>query len=298
MIIKEKPQLGYVFNEIKVPLIIVAIIGIFADTLPLFVDKKYLPDIPISIATTLGIAISVLLSFKISQSYGRWWEARQIWGTIVNDSRTLVLQLQVYVDENNPYIKKIAYTQIAWCYALSKTLRKQNVLEDIKDLLAPNEIEVLEAQKNIPLKILGFQINSIKQLFKTEIIDEFSRTQLEETINKLTTSMGKCERIKNTVFPTNYSSTLYIAIYLFVIFLAISEPFKLNVVLEVIILVLVSAVFFSLENAAYRLQDPFENKPTDTAMSSISRTIDINIRQLLDEKELPEPIEAENFYIL
>ena len=56
MIIKEKPQLGYVFNEIKVPLIIVAIIGIFADTLPLFVDKKYLPDIPISIATTLGIA--------------------------------------------------------------------------------------------------------------------------------------------------------------------------------------------------------------------------------------------------
>ena len=293
-----EPQLGYVFNEIKVPLIIVAIIGIFADTLPLFVDKKYLPDIPISIATTLGIAISVLLSFKISQSYGRWWEARQIWGTIVNDSRTLVLQLQVYVDENNPYIKKIAYTQIAWCYALSKTLRKQNVLEDIKDLLAPNEIEVLEAQKNIPLKILGFQINSIKQLFKTEIIDEFSRTQLEETINKLTTSMGKCERIKNTVFPTNYSSTLYIAIYLFVIFLAISEPFKLNVVLEVIILVLVSAVFFSLENAAYRLQDPFENKPTDTAMSSISRTIDINIRQLLDEKELPEPIEAENFYIL
>ena len=57
-------------------------------------------------------------------------------------------------------------------------------------------------------------------------------------------------------------------------------------------------MFFSLEKAAFRLQDPFENKPTDTAMSSISRTIDINIRQLLDEEELPEPIKPGKFYIL
>ena len=191
MIIKKRVPLGYVFKEISVPLIIVVIIGIIAETLPYFVDKKYLPDVPISIATTLGIAISVLLSFKISQSYGRWWEARQIWGTIVNDSRTLVLQLQVYVDEANPYIKKVAYSQIAWCYALSKTLRKQNVFEDIRSLLTTEEIEKLETQKNIPLKILGFQINSIKELVATEKIDEFSRTQLEETISKLTTSMGK-----------------------------------------------------------------------------------------------------------
>ena len=298
MITKQRIPLGYIFKEIRVSLIIVIIIGTITEILPHLIDKQYLPDVPISIATTLGIAISVLLSFKISQSYGRWWEARQIWGTIVNDSRALVLQLQVYVDEKNPYIKKIAYAQIAWCYALSKTLRKQNELEDIRDLLTTDEIEKLEIQKNIPLKILGFQINSIKELFATEKIEEFARTQLEETINKLTTSMGKCERIKNTVFPTNYSYTLHMAIYLFVVFLAISEPFKLDFILEVVILVLISSVFFSLEKAAYRLQDPFENKPTDTAMSSISRTIDINIRQLLDEEELPEPILPEKFYIL
>ena len=298
MIIKKNIPLGYIFKEISIPAIVVTIIGIIADTLPLFVDKKYLPDIPISIATTLGIAISVLLSFKISQSYGRWWEARQIWGTIVNDSRALVLQLQVYLDKKNPSIKKIAYAQIAWCYALTRALRKQDALEDIKGLLTIDEIEELKIQKNIPLKILGFQISSIRKLFSTESIDEFSRMQLEETINKLTTSMGKCERIKNTVFPTNYSFTLHIAIYLFVIFLATSEPFKLNIILEVVILVLISSVFFSLEKAAYRLQDPFENKPTDTAMSSISRTIDINIRQLLDEEELPEPIAPEKFYTL
>jgi len=263
MIIKKRIPLGYILKEISIPLVIVIIIGIIAETLPYFIDKQYLPDVPISISTTLGIAISVLLSFKISQSYGRWWEARQIWGTIVNDSRALVLQLQVYVDEKNPYIKKVAYTQIAWCYALSKTLRKQNALEDIRDLLTTDEVEKLKIQKNIPLKILGFQINSIKKLFASEKIDEFSRTQLEETINKLTTSMGKCERIKNTIFPTSYSSALHVAIYLFSIFLAISEPFKLDFILEIVILVLISS-----------------------------------IRQLLDEEELPEPILPEKFYIL
>jgi len=46
------------------------------------------------------------------------------------------------------------------------------------------------------------------------------------------------------------------------------------------------------------LQDPFMNQPTDTAMTTISRTIEINIKQLLGEKEIPEPIKPEKFYAL
>ncbi|WP_317207862.1 bestrophin family ion channel [Joostella atrarenae] len=298
MITKKRVPIKYIFKEIRFPLLIVVFIAMLSEVPPLIIEPSSLPKIPISIATTLGIAISVLLSFKISQSYGRWWEARQVWGAIVNDSRTLVLQLQVYVDHKNPLIKKMAHTQIAWCYALTAALRKQDASEDIKSLLSSKEIKTLETQQNIPLKILGFQINTVKELFSKGDINDFSRTQLEETITRLTSSMGKCERIKNTVFPTNYSFALYIAIYLFVIFLATSEPFRLDFILELIILVLISGLFFSLEKAAYRLQDPFENKATDTPMSTISRTIDINIRQLLDEKELPEPIADKEFYKL
>ncbi len=70
--------------------------------------------------------------------------------------------------------------------------------------------------------------------------------------------MGKCERIKNTIFPTNYRKGLHAAIYLFVIFLILLVPLQLSIVLEVAIVLLIAMVFF-LEKAAYLLQDPFEN---------------------------------------
>lgn len=297
MIIKSRVPVKYILREIWVTLSVVALIGIIADILHIYF-ADVVPDIPISIATTLGIAISILVSFKVNQSYDRWWEARKIWGAIVNDSRTLVLQLRMYLSDNNPLIKTMAYRQIAWCYSLGQSLRGQDPYENITGLISEEEFLSINEHKNVPLAILGLQVDSIKHLFDEGELDRFSRLQLEETVERLTASMGRCERIKNTVFPTTYRQGLHMAIYLFVIFLALSEPLQLSVVLEVLILVIISMVFFFLEKAAFRIQDPFENYPTDTPMTSISRTIDINIRQLLGETDLPKPIEPNDFYIM
>ncbi|RIV44219.1 bestrophin family protein [Flagellimonas pelagia] len=297
MITKQIFPLKYIFNEIKISLLIVTLIGLVVDILPVFFPD-FLPDIPISIATTLGIAISILISFKVNQSYDRWWEARKVWGEIVNDSRTLVLQLKMYVEPDDPVIKSMAYRQIAWCYSLGQSLRKIDPFKNLGGLISDSELEHLQSQKNVPLGILNFQTDSIKKQFDEGKLDGFSRLQLEGTLARLTASMGKCERIKNTVFPTTYRKGLHLAIYLFVIFLAMSEPLRLVVVLEVFILVIISMVFFFLEKAAFRLQDPFENQPTDTPVTSIARTIDINLRQLLGETDLPKPIESDDFYIM
>lgn len=297
MIVKHRVPLRYIFKEIRVPLLVVALIGIAVHYLQIIFSDN-MPDITISIATTLGIAISILVSFKVNQSYDRWWEARKIWGAIVNDSRTLVLQLRMYVSDDHVLIKTMAYRQIAWCYALGQSLRGKDPFENITGLISEKEFKIINGHKNVPLAIIGLQVDSVKKLFKEEELDRFSRLQLEETLERLTASMGKCERIKNTVFPTTYRQGLHMAIYLFVIFLSLSEPFKMHVVFEVLTLVIVSMVFFFLEKAAFRIQDPFENYPTDTPMTSISRTIDINIRQLLGETELPESIEPKGYYIM
>lgn len=297
MITKQIFPLKYIFNEIKISLLIVTLIGLVVDILPIFFPD-FLPDIPISIATTLGIAISILISFKVNQSYDRWWEARKVWGEVVNDSRTLVLQLKMYTEPDDPVIKSMAYRQIAWCYSLGQSLRKMDPFKNLGGLISDSELEHLQSQKNVPLGILNFQTDSIKKQFDEGKLDGFSRLQLEGTLARLTASMGKCERIKNTVFPTTYRKGLHLAIYLFVIFLAMSEPLRLVVVLEVFILVIISMVFFFLEKAAFRLQDPFENQPTDTPVTSIARTIDINLRQLLGETDLPKPIESNDFYIM
>ena len=297
MIIRKFLPIEYIFDKIKIPFAVVLVGATAFDLLPL-VLKDRLPEFPINIATTLGIAISILLSFKISQSYDRWWEARKIWGAIVNDSRSLVLQLQLYLESGNPAIREMAYRQIAWCYALTRSLREQDALQDLGRLLPAEELDALRRHKNVPLGILGRQIEAAKQLSGSELLDNFSRLQIDETLVRLTASMGKCERIKNTVFPTNYRKGLHVAIYLFVVFLILSVPFTLSILLEVAIVLVIAMVFFFLEKAAYLLQDPFENLPTDTPMTAISRTIDINIRQLLGETELPPKIEPEDFYLL
>ncbi|MGB3800100.1 MAG: bestrophin family ion channel [Lewinella sp.] len=297
MIIRQFLPIEYIFDKIKIPFFIVLFGATAFDILPLLLEDR-LPEFPINIATTLGIAISILLSFKIGQSYDRWWEARKIWGAIVNDSRSLVLQLQLYLQDGDPAVRAMAYRQIAWCYALTRSLREQDPLQDLGGLLPGEELQALRRHQNVPLGILGRQIESAKDLSGSELLDNFSRLQIDETLVRLTASMGKCERIKNTVFPTNYRKGLHAAIYLFVIFLILSAPFTLSIVMEVLIVLLIAMVFFFLEKAAYLLQDPFENLPTDTPMSAISRTIDINIRQLLGETELPPKVEPEAFYLM
>jgi len=122
MIINRRVPFKFLLNGIKVQLFTVALLGVTFGLLP-----YYAPDISIHIATTLGIAISILLSYKINQFYNRWWEAHTIWGAIVNDSRSLILQLQLYVKTENVDVAKISHYQIGWCRALERALRRQDI---------------------------------------------------------------------------------------------------------------------------------------------------------------------------
>lgn len=105
----------------------------------------------------------------------------------------------------------------------------------------------------------------------------------------------KSKRIKTTVFPVTYRLFLYCIIYLFVITLAIF--LREDSLFETPLLIVISTAFFLLENSATHIQYPFENRPTDTAMKAIARTIEINIKQLLKKIKIPQPHQPENFHL-
>jgi putative membrane protein len=86
-------------------------------------------------------------------------------------------------------------------------------------------------------------------------------------------------------------------IYLFVITLSISLG-AVKPIFEIPLLLIISSGFFVLEKTATLLQDPFENKPTDTAMTTIATNIEINIKQLLNEADIPKPFKSDGFYSL
>jgi putative membrane protein len=125
----------------------------------------------------------------------------------------------------------------------------------------------------------------------------FSHIQINTTLVNFSNAMGMAERIKSTVFPVTYRVFLHLMIYLFVITLSISLG-EINPFFEIPLLLIISLGFFVLEKTATLLQDPFENKPTDTPITTITTNIEINIKQLLKEAEIPKPFAPFEFYSL
>jgi len=182
-------------------------------------------SVSFSIPTMLGTAISLLLAFKLSQSYDRWWEARKIWGTIVNDSRTLMIQLKGFVTENpekNNIIEAIILRQIAFCYALGDKLRGLDAYASSKDYLMLDGDKELAYHHNLPLLLMEKHEIQFAELKRKLFINEYQEVRLNETVSKLIDSMGMAERIKKTVFPTPYRIFHDLFIYLFLIMLSFS----------------------------------------------------------------------------
>ena len=295
MLLNKRIPISYILNKVKYDLIIVLSVSLSA----LFVTNRYqelLPEMPLTIPAFIGTAISILLSFKLSQSYDRWWEARKVWGAIVNDSRSLVIQLQSLTSKgNDEKIKKIAFRQIAWCYSLGQSLRELNPTDNLDGFISDEDLKEIKKHNNKPLALLQLNASDIKQLKETNQLDIFSQLQLDNTLVRLCDSQGKSERIKTTVFPVTYRLFLHAIIYLFVVTLAIA--LRVDGLFEIPLLVAISSAFFLLEKTATHMQDPFENRPTDTAMTAITKTIEINIKQLLKETEVPKPNQQDKFHL-
>ncbi|WP_244283439.1 bestrophin family protein [Flavobacterium hercynium] len=277
----------YVLGKIKVELsLVVAYTVIFEILHHYFINVPV--DIPIAIPTMIGTIISLLLAFKSNQAYDRWWEARIVWGAIVNDSRTLIRQvLTFYKDpdfsvEASEFKENFAKRQIAWCYSLGQSLRKLDALKPIENLVSEEELRFVKNHHNIPNALLLLHGKDLRNAKNEKRLNMYQQVEIDNTITRLCDNMGKCERIKNTIFPTTYSMYTRITLCLFILLL----PFSLISVLSWFAIPLITAVagaFFLIERMAIHLQDPFENRPSDTPVTSIAITIEKNIMEMLNE---------------
>ncbi len=290
MILANKLPLKHLFSSARKDMFLVALFTLIAATAHYFVE---FPSIPIAISALLGTAISLILSFRLAQSYDRWWEARTIWGAIVNDSRSLVLQLLNYtVSSDRDEVEKMARRHIVWVNTVAFFLRKKPLDSSMQKYISQEEYYLYEEALNTPLLVMQKQLESLQSLE----LNSYEKMHIDSTFVRLVSSMGQAERIKNTVFPSEYQRYLHLSIYLFLGFISISLA-NLGHQWEILLLILIAAPFFLLEKAAEHLQDPFEDRPTDVPISAISRNIEINVLTLLDDKDIPLPLEAEGFYI-
>jgi putative membrane protein len=297
MLLKKNIPISYVLGKVKVE---IGLLALYSTVV--YVAHTYFNfpgvSIPIAIPSILGTIISLLLAFRSNQAYDRWWEARTLWGAIVNDSRTFARQVLTFVDnsydEEDKRIMKerIIKRQMAWCHSLSSHLRGQNASRNLGKHISEDEKKAIAHMDHVPLALMEQHGSDLRLLLRMNWINEYQQVTMDETLTRFCNSMGGCERIKNTVFPVTYSFYIHIMVLLFVMLL----PFgliELFGVFQIPLVVAISSSFFLIEKMAIHLQDPFENKPTDTPTTSISNKIEHDLSQLLHDEVAQDKVSAD-----
>jgi putative membrane protein len=250
--------------------------------------------VPLAVPSIIGTIISLLLAFRSNQAYDRWWEARIIWGAIVNDSRTLIRQLKSFLNDPEYGIEAAQFTerftkrQIFWCYSLGRMLRKHDSLTNASHYLSREDHKIVSEKRHVPNTLLMLHGRDLKFAIEEGWLNAFQQVELDKTVTRLCDSMGKCERIKNTVFPTTYGLYINFALYLFILLLPFGLTEYLGAV-QMALVIVISAAFLFIEKMAINLQDPFENKPTDTPMSTISKNIEKDLMEMLEDRSFDIP---------
>lgn len=299
MLLKKNIPWSYILGKIKYEILAVSCYAIGFGLWHQDLNLHHI-SIPLTIPTIIGTIISLLLAFRSNQAYDRWWEARIVWGAIVNDSRTLTRQVLSFINDPefsvtvNKYTDQFAKRQIFWCYSLGRMLRNQDPMADANKYLSKEDLKFVAGHGHIPNALLSLHGRDLKYFLEEGLLNPFQQVQIDKTLTNLCDSMGKCERIKKTVFPTTYGLYINFALYLFILLL----PFGLTDYLGIIIVpltILISASFLFIEKMAIHLQDPFENKPTDTPMTSISRTIERDLREMIRDYEYVQESQGGTF---
>lgn len=306
MLLRKNIPISYLFGKIKNELLLVTAysVGIVILYQNFHVTRI---SIPVTVPALLGTVISLLLAFRSNQAYDRWWEARQLWGRIVNDSRSLARQVLSFtdnpysVDEIEQFKSRFIKRQIAWCYSVSLNLRGFNAWKGLERYMDKNEMAFLKKQNNVTVALLDLHGRDLRLALREGKINAYQQTAIDNTLTALCNHMGGAERIKKTIFPVTYSKYITMSIHLFIMLL----PFGLIEFfgyMEVPLVIAIAAFFLLVEKMAVHLQDPFENKPTDTPMTSICQTIEKDLFQMLDEEELfedrPVDVNIGSYYIL
>lgn len=293
-----------------------------------------LPWQPVAI---LGTAVAFIVGFKNNASYNRIWEARQIYGAIINDSRSFAYSVRDTLGgKESSVVKRIFYRHFAWLKALRFQLREprswenmnqrsnsayrksryeipelnSTLEEELKQYLSGEELEYILSKKNKATQLTALQSEEFGELKKAGDINDFQWTLLQQSIIKFTDDQGKAERIKNFPYPRNFASIATYLLFIFVIlapFGLVKEMDKLGegtflqgytVWFNIPFSAIIAWAFHTLDTVGESSVNPFEGSANDIPITQISRTIEIDMRDMLDEKDLPQPITPKNNIVL
>lgn len=298
-----------------------------------------IPWVPISV---IGTAVAFYAGFKNNSAYDRLWEARKIWGGIVNSSRAWGMYVDGYVsnlfaegkkgEEDIHKVKqRLIYRHLGWLYTLRSQLLKPAPWEhisqsgpigrlaqiyqersgiglvteelagiDLDSLIPAEEYQALKSSVNAATQIINAQSRDLAKLREENYIDDFRHVSMERILYDFYEHQGKCERIKKFPLPRQYANMSRVFIGIFIILLPfsiipeMSDLGSWGLWLGVPTTALIGWVYVVMELVGDYSENPFSGMTNDIPMLSLCRTIEIDMRQMLHETDLPAPIQSKN----
>jgi len=282
----------------------------------------------------VGTALAFYLGFKNNASYDRLWEARKIWGAIINNSRSFAAMVLGFVTnlhapdsvsekELHAIKRRLIFRHLAWLTCLRyqlRTPRKWEHTEEterfnkyfpnlktpelhvkmdevLQEFLSAEEMADLEGKSNKATQVLTAQTLDLQHLRERGLLDDFRHMELQKFVSMMYDEQGKSERIKNFPFPRQYATVplLLIKFMSFLLPFALIEDFEKvgpNFVWMIIPFNgIVTWVFILMEMIGDYSENPFEGTYNDVPISNISRTIEIDLKEMLREAKIPEPLQ-------
>lgn len=292
--------LGYVKYEVVFSLVVAVLVWLF------YRQAASQVSLPFSIAAILGSALAIFIAFRNNSAYGRWWEARTLWGGIVNSSRVLARLIITFADshahqpnydaaKSETFKKQLIYNCIAWAHALRLHLRKQEDWQTLKNFLSEEEFHLVKQSQNKPNFLQLLMGRKIYQAMANGTLGGFDSFQMEGQLLNLANYQGGCERIKNTPLLRQYDYFTRLFLYTFMFLLPFSlvgDFTRMDADYLVIpVAGIISFVFSILAKVGEVNEDPFENRITDVPLTALCNTIERDLKEMLGEKNLPEKLQ-------
>jgi ion channel-forming bestrophin family protein len=251
--------------------------------------------------TLMGLALGIFLGFRNNTSYDRFWEARKLWGSLVNTSRSLTRQiLTLVMDSPTPasgtsnadaeeivsFRQEMVHRLVAYVHSLKHHLRDQDRVDDLAPMISTAEIQSLRSEVNRPMAILQRLGDRLQDAYRRGWVHPQHLPVFEQSLIHLTDIQGGCERIKSTPIPLSYTSLIHqiVAIY------CIALPFGLVKSVGAftpVVVGIVAYAFYGLDAIGDEIENPFGMDANDLPLSTLSTMIEVNLRQRLGETDLP-----------
>jgi putative membrane protein len=236
-------------------------------------------DLPSDIHAALTLVLGWLLVFRTNASYARWWEARTLWGNLVNISRNLAIKVADLVKADDDELNRFRIDIVAFAYGLKDHLRSESRLQLLKGFEA-----CPDHPSHVPSYLITRMYGEFGSWLENGLIDSGVLRVLDAEARAFLEICGGCERIRTTRVVRSYRAFARQCVFLYLL------TFPWGIVNHfgwwtVPISTIAAYFMLGLETVSEHVEEPFGYDTDDLDLDGLCDNIRVTVQEVFDRRQ-------------